>query len=179
MARLYWYVLATATVKPEASLTSFIAALRESKVEIVDYEEDARRVLHRVPFHIVPYVKSLWEKYAATVSMEFKASGRAPVVKTSVLRRVFGVAEETPAAQLVLTPCEQRGEYAVFAELRRGRLKAKLCRREALEENVTMLPPSLCVWVYPEMQPEPLMDAARECITSFYERLRSLRGAKT
>ncbi len=179
MARLYWFVLAAASIKPEASLTGFIAALREAKVELVDYEEETRRVLHRVPFHQVPFVKMLWDKYASTVTMEFKASGRAPALRTSLLRKVFGVADETPSAQLVLWGCDARPEYSVFAELRRGRMLAKLCRREALEENVTMLPPSLCVWVYPDTQPEPLMEAARECITRFYERLRGARNAKT
>jgi len=171
LARLYWFVLAAATVKPEASLTSFVAALKRMGAEVVDYSEETRRVLHRVPFSKLGEVRALWDRYASSVSLEFKASGRAPEVRVSLLRRVFDQADETPAAKLVLTRCDYDEGYAVFAELRRGRLLAKLCRREALEAQVTQLPPSLCAWLYPGVDPEAVAKVAVGCITGFYARL--------
>ncbi len=178
MARLYWFVLAAATVRPEASLTSFVAALKRIGAEVVDFSEETRRVLHRVPYHKLGEARSLWDRYASTVSLEFKASGRAPELRTSLLRRVFEQADETPAARLVLARCEYDEGYAVFAELRRGRLLAKLCRREALEAQVTQLPPSLCAWLYPGVDPEALAKTAVGCISGFYARLLDLARGK-
>ncbi|AEM38834.1 hypothetical protein Pyrfu_0965 [Pyrolobus fumarii 1A] len=170
MTRLYWYVLAVASIKPEASLTSFLAALRDARIEVVDYEEETRRVLHRVPFEKLPLAMSLWDKYTSSVTLEFKASGAARRVRVSLLRRTFAQVDETPSAILLLDKCEAHSDYSVFGELRGRRLTLKLCRREALEQNVTQLAPSLCVWIYPGVNPIHLMDAAQTCISSFYER---------
>ena len=171
MARLYWYILATSTVKPEASLTSFIAALKRAGFEIVDYEEETRRVLHRVPLSKLDEAIGLWDRYTETTVLEYKASGRAPDVRLSLLRRVFDQADETPSAKLILAGCSVDAAYAVFAELRRGRFLAKLCRREALENLVTQLPASLCTWIYPEVDPRALIKPAVGCISEVYERL--------
>ena len=178
MARLYWYILATSTVKPEASLTSFIAALRKQGIEVVDYEEDTRRVLHRVPLSKLDDAISLWNRYASITVLEYKASGRAPDIRVSLLRRQFDSADETPAAKLILAGCTGDRRFAVFAEIRRGRFIAKLCRREALENLVTQLPPSLCTWLYPEIDPHSLIKPAVGCISEVYEKLlRLARGS--
>ncbi len=178
MARLYWYILATSTLKPEASLTSFIAMLRKSGIEVVDYEEETRRVLHRVPLSKLGDAMGLWDRYAATTVLEYKASGRAPDARLSILRRTFDQADETPSAKLILARCGVYDAYAVFAELRRGRFLAKLCRREALENLVTQLPASLCTWVYPGVDPESLVKPAVGCISEVYEKLlRLTRGS--
>ena len=149
-------------------MTSFIAALRKLGVEIVDYEEETRRVLHRVPLSKLEHVLPLWERYVQTTTFEHKASGRAPEVRVSLLRRRFGQADETPAAKLLLAPCTEYQSFSVLAELRKGRFLAKLCRREALENLVTQVPASLCAWVYPETDPRSLVKPAVACISEVY-----------
>ncbi len=174
MPKLYWYVSAVSTVKPEASLTSFVRSLKDAGVDVVEYDEDTRRVYHRFPMSKLPAILGLWERYAAVTSYELKASGKARRLKPSLLRRVFEQADETPAAVLVLSSCPEG--YAVFAELRSQRVTMKLCRREALEAIVTSLPPSLCEWFYPGSEPLRLVPRAQRCITSFYERLLELHA---
>ncbi len=173
MVKLYWYITAISTVKPGASLTSFVRALQDLKVDKVDYNEETRRVLHRFPLTKLPAIVSLWERYASITSYELKASGKAGSFRVSVLRRVFAQAEETPAAILVLDSCDKG--YSVYAEIRNRRAMLKLCRREAIEASVTSLPPSLCEWFYPGTNPLDMVRIAQECITSFYEKLLSAK----
>ncbi|ABM80824.1 hypothetical protein [Hyperthermus butylicus] len=167
MARLYTYLTVTLSLKPQKSLPQLISLVEMShpSLELVDFNEETRRVVIRARASEAPFLEKLLRDYASSASIEVKASLRTKIDVKKL--RSIGVRYIAYGGRILFyTRCR---DDAVFGEARGREILLKYCRW-ASSVDPAALPPALCSFSQIEGLVE-LVSSARRC---FGELLRTL-----
>ena len=162
--RLFIYLVATLTVGEEHAFPLVLQVIRDAGLEILDYDEELRRVVVRAPSRLSPQLGSIIRSYARSYRIEVKASARLRADP----RRLAGLGarlQRLPGGVIVFTvPC---GGYTVWGEARGRRLLLKLCRGGGYSDPASF-PQGLCGF---EDDPVELVESARPCFSRVAEAL--------
>ncbi len=179
--KVYVHVFATvyATIRKDKSFAQVLSYLRNiNGVRIVDYIEEHRRIVVRVPPRNYSYVAVLLSDTSETVSVEVKAVLKSKKCKTLVsTRRVPGLhllSRSFNRSSFVLL-CELDNYLAVIdADFKKCLLK--LCRKPLIRYTlgVQEIPPSLCIYGLDEPVTRSLLEKLDKCIEQFLEILSSV-----
>ena len=171
MARLYTYLTATLSVRPQKSLPQLVSLVETSQpsIELVDFDEETRRVVIRAKASEAPFVEKLIRDYAASASVEVKASFRARI-DVKKLRSVGARCIVHGNRILFYTQCRNG---AIFGEVKGREVLLKYCRW-ASSVDPAALPPALCSFSQLERLVD-LVSTARQC---FIELLQALELAQ-
>lgn len=139
MKTMFIYLSGTMVVRGSIAFATVIERLRDSGIDVVDFDEVSRRVVVRAPASHAGLLAAAARSYAESIVFEIKASATVP--------RGWKPREEwrvTRAGDRVLfySSCGEVG-WAVWGEKRSRRLLLKLCRRGVMVDPA-MLPESLC-----------------------------------
>ncbi len=152
--RIFIYVTATMIARQDIALATVIERMRDAGLEVVDYEEETRRIVVRAPRRLVHVLGSFLRSYAANAVIEVKASA-PPAKPPEGARRI-------QAGRRLLFYADCGEGYAVWGEVVGRRSLLKLCRRAGLVDPAQM-PASLCVFDYTVL--EDAVEAAARCFS--------------
>lgn len=159
MRTIYVYISSTVVVKGSIAFATVIERLRDSGIDVVDFDEVSRRIVVRAPASHAGLLATAARSYAESIVFEIKASAMVPREwKPPKEWRVTRVGDRL----LFYTYCDETG-WAVWGEKRSRRLLLKLCRRGVMVDPA-MLPESLCSFRKQDLENlGSLIDKALRC----------------
>ncbi len=168
MAKPFYFITLTGHVSEKASLASLVNMVRAREgagIQLVDYDEESRRVVLRFSPTEVGFVKTLLGNYIDSAAFEVKAKlrGRLDAAKA---RKAGGSVERTPKTLLALIPCP---DGLLLVEQKGRELLVKYCSRPAYGDFKALLtpstvPPSLCSFNPFQTDILDIFEKARDCV---------------
>jgi hypothetical protein len=164
------YITIIFRVREDRSFSRLISIIRDNEplVQLVDYNEDNRRVVIRVPAKEVAFASRLIEEYGASVTYDVKATIRARIPRSKLKELGATYRPGKPGTLLFYLGCD---DLAVYGEVKGREVLAKLCKK-TLMADPSALPPGLCSFSPTEMSLVDAVDKARECFNSLLEKLK-------
>ncbi len=160
--KLYTYVAGSMIVRHDVAFVTVVERMRDAGIEVVDFDELSRRIVFRASARLVSILGLFLRKYAASYTVEVKASAKLSMKEWPPgLRRVR-------VGDRVLFFAECGRGLGVWGEYRGRKLLLKLCRSGAAVDPAQM-PSSLCI--HPGDDPSRLVEEAVECFNQVIERL--------
>ncbi len=160
--RLYVYVSGSMIARGDVAFVTVVERMRDTGIEVVDFDELSRRIVFRAPSRLASILGLFLKKYAASHTVEVKASARASLRGwPQGLRRVR-------VGDRVLFFAECGRGLGAWGEYRGRRLLLKLCR-SGVAVDPAQMPSSLCI--HPGGDPVLLVEEATECFNKVIERL--------
>ncbi|KSW11883.1 hypothetical protein CF15_03530 [Pyrodictium occultum] len=170
MPRYYMFITLVIHVKLGASMPSLLANVASnSEVELVDHDEESRRVVLRAPARETAYLQLLVINYADAASFEVKASLKGRLDR-SELRKVADAFRDLGSRLLFYMRCSGGG--AVLGEVRKRGILLKYCR-SAANVDPAAAPPTLCSF---DPRREPIAVVVEKAGTCFNEVLGRVTG---
>jgi hypothetical protein len=171
----YIYITLVMRVREDKSFSRLVSMIKdnEPRIQLVDYSEDNRRIVVRVPAREVAFAQRLAAEYGGSVTYDVKATIKAKV-QPKRLREIGAVYRPgKPGTILFYLNCE--GDAAVYGEVKGREVMVKLCRR-TLQADPSALPPGLCSFTPEELDMADAIEKARRCFNSLLEKLSSQQG---
>lgn len=138
MLRLYTYVSGSMVVRNDVAFLTVVERMRDAGIEVVDFDEEARRIVFRASTRLVGILGIFLKRYAASYTVEVKASARGSLRSWPRGFRKVRVGDR------VLFFVECGDGLGVWGEYRGRRLLLKLCR-SGLAVDPAQMPSSLCI----------------------------------
>ena len=160
MRKLHIFKFATMYlhVKEEYSLASILSIARNMRgVNLVDYSEEQRRIVLRIPLEDYSSFLMLIEKQASSIAIELKS-----VIKGSVCEALYSliphilrekeiqykisILSKTDKSLITVIECPSE-KNVLYLEVRRKKCLTKICKKPLIPVySVTDFPPSLCLF---------------------------------
>ena len=162
--KYYMYLVAYITVSPSKSMARLLMLLKEqAETEIVDYNEEYRRVVAKFTRKSLPWILMLIEDYASSATIEIKAVHRG--VSFDAIKRltIYRVSRDN---LLFIRECSKHRELLLHGEQRK-KLLLKVCRNIIMKDP-TIFPPSACIFEK-DSKIVDLVIKSSECLDEFFE----------
>jgi len=170
--KFYMYITLVMKVREDRSFSRLVSMLKDSEptIQLVDYSEDSRRVVVRIPAREAAFAIRLVEEYSGSASYDVKATMRVKVHPRK-LKEIGAVYRPgKPGTILFYTACGE--DMAVYGEVKGREVMVKLCKKTLMVDPST-LPPGLCSFTPAELDILNALERARRCFKSLLEKLAS------
>ena len=155
--KVFIYIVAYVTIDVRHPFSSVIERLRDAGFEVLDYDEQTRRVVVRGPRRMAGQLYSYLQAYSASASIEVKMS-----TKARLKPRTAGL-HIARAGQRLLFLYHCKGGGLVWGEARGRRVLAKYCRG-GLYRDPASFPQGMCMHTF-RGSLEELVRSAEECFS--------------
>jgi hypothetical protein len=171
--RYYGYVIVSLTVRRDKSLAALLARLAPlERVEVLNYDEETRRVLVRATISEASFVGVLAREFStfSTIEVKYFIKGRKP--DYSALEQLGARCSRVGRKTLFVFSCNNGLLYGEVGK----RIAVKYCKR-ALIVDPSAVPPSICMFQADSGEApkliERLVSESRTCVEEFTALLRS------
>ena len=164
MTKASWetYIEVVATISPDRLLVRIVRVLGEAGCKLVDVDEEARRVLFKIPFEHAARIAEYLDWFSAG-SVEFKLGKRLRHFSfrqaARALRSRGYIVEPYRGRILIFKPAEG---FSFLGEIKAGKLLGKYCKGTlAAYMSPYEVPPSLCMHSLETLRNQAFLEQVR------------------